>query len=104
MALKRDSNCPLCGARLKPTDLLDAATELIDPVLGVLETRCPHCQGRLELLPESGHLDIGYLVGDDSQRFDVALTLVIDGLEIERGDNPPVLTLTAAGRTWKFSE
>ena len=50
MAIKRDSNCPLCGARLTAAELLDAGTELVDPGLGVVETHCPHCQGYLELI------------------------------------------------------
>lgn len=104
MALKRESNCPLCGAGLTASELLDAGTELIDPRLGVIETRCPHCQGYLEAMPLQGRVDVGYLVGPDKERFDVALSLAFEGLEIERTEEPPSLTLKAAGRSWEFRE
>ncbi|MEI7957333.1 MAG: hypothetical protein WCJ66_19385 [Verrucomicrobiota bacterium] len=102
MAMKRDSNCPLCGARLTAAELLDAGSELIDPRLGVVETHCPHCQGYLELMPAQGRVDIGYLVGAANERFDPALSLPFEGLMVERVENPPRLMLTAQGRSWEF--
>ena len=102
MAIKLDSNCPLCGARLTPAELLDAGTELIDPQLGVVETRCPHCQGYLEVIPVQGRVDVGYLVGSGKERFDTVLSLSFDGLEVDRAQVPPCLRLAAAGASWEF--
>jgi hypothetical protein len=104
MALRRDSNCPLCGAGLTASELLDAGSELIDPRLGVIETRCPHCQGYLEAMPLQRRVDVGYLVGPGKERFDVALSLAFEGLEIERADDLPRLMLRAAGRGWEYRE
>lgn len=104
MAVRRDSNCPLCGAGLTATELLDAGAELIDQRLGVIETHCPHCQGYLEAIPAQGRVDVGYLVGPDKERFDVALSLACDGLEVERTEKPPCLRLRAVGRSWEYRE
>ena len=104
MAIKRDSNCPLCGARLTAAELLDAGSDLIDPRLGVVETHCPHCQGYLELMPAQGRVDIGYLIGTANERFDLALSLPFEDLMVERAENPPRLMLTAPGRSWEFRE
>jgi hypothetical protein len=82
----------------------DAGTELIDPRLGVIETRCPHCQGYLEAMPLQRRVDVGYLVGPGKERFDVALSLAFEGLEIERADDLPRLMLRAAGRGWEYRE
>jgi hypothetical protein len=102
MALRRDSICPLCGAVLTAAELLDAGTELIEPRLGVIETRCPHCQGYLEVMPAQGRVDLGYLVGPDKEAFEVARSLNLEGLTVERGAAPPRLTLTANGTSWEF--
>jgi hypothetical protein len=102
MAIKRDSNCPLCGARLTAAELLDACTELIDFRLGVMEARCRHCQGYLEVMPAKGRIDIGYLIGTDDKRFDVALSLPFEGLEVERAESPPCVKLKAPGLVWEF--
>lgn len=99
----RDSKCPLCGATLTATEILDACGELIDPILGVVETHCPHCQGKLEVMPANGRVDLGFLIGD-KERFDVALSLPFDGLAVEKLNGPPRLKLTAPGRSWEFSE
>jgi hypothetical protein len=104
MALRRDSNCPLCGAGLTAAELLDAGTEIIESRLGVIETRCPHCQGYLEAKPAQGRVDVGYLVGPGKERFDVALSLAFEGLEVERAEDPPRLMLSAAGRSWEYRE
>jgi hypothetical protein len=103
MPNNRDSKCPLCGATLTPTEILDACGELIDPVLGVVETQCPHCQGRLEAMPASGRVDLGFLIGD-KERFDVALALPFEGLAVERLNGPPRIKASAPGRSWEFRE
>lgn len=104
MVIKRSSNCPLCGAQMTAMELLGACTELIDARLGVLEARCPYCQGYLEVMPASGRVDIGYRVGTDNQRFDVALSLPCAGLEVERADAMTCLILRAPGHSWEFRE
>jgi hypothetical protein len=103
MPNNRDSKCPLCGATLTPTEILDACGELVDPVLGVVETHCPHCQGRLEARPSAGQVDLGFLIGD-KERFDVALAMPCAGLKVERPNGSPCIRLTAAGRVWEFRE
>ena len=103
MPNNRDSKCPLCGATLTPTEILDACGEIIDPVLGVVETHCPHCQGRLEAMPSNGRVDLGFLIGD-KERFDVALAMPLADLKVERPNGPPCIKLTAAGRVWEFRE
>lgn len=75
----RHSGCPLCGGQLTALDLLNACDELIDASLGILAARCPYCQGRLEIRPAAGRIEIGYIVG---QRFDVAFSLDCVGLEV----------------------
>ena len=99
----RHSGCPLCGGKLSALDLLDACDELVDAELGVLAARCPHCQGRLEIRPDQGRIDIGYLVGT-SPRFDVAFSLVCEGLEIVSDKEPDCLRLLAPARHWAFHE
>ncbi len=104
MARIRDSNCPLCGAGLTAVELLDAGTELIDPRLGVIETRCPHCQGYLEAMPLQGRVDVGYLVGPGKERFDVALSLAFEGLAVDLATAPSCLKVKAQGGSWEFRE
>lgn len=99
----RDSKCPLCGATLTATEILDTCGEIIDPVHGVVETHCPHCQGRLEARPADGRIDLGFLIGD-RERFDVALTLPCADLKVERQSTPPRITLTATGRSWELRD
>lgn len=103
MPNNRDSKCPLCGATLTPTEILDACGEIIDPVHGVVETHCPHCQGKLEAMPADGRIDLGFLIGD-KERFDVALSLPFAELKVERQNGPPRITLSAPGRSWEFAE
>jgi hypothetical protein len=104
MVIKRSSNCPLCGAKLTAIALLDACTEIIDWRLGVLEAHCPYCQGYLEVMPAAGRADIGYMVGTNHERFDLAHSLPCEGLEVERATDTNCLTLKAPGRSWRFSE
>ena len=84
--------------------LLDACSELVDAELGVLASRCPHCQGYLEVLPTTDRIDIGYLTGASTRRFDVAFFLPYAGLTFERSADPPFLQLEAADRRWEFRE
>ena len=102
MVIKRTSNCPLCGAALTAMELVDACTELIDARLGVLESHCPHCQGCLEVMPAAGRIDIGYRGGPGNERFDVALSLPLEGLEIERTGDSSGLKLRVPGGSWAF--
>ena len=102
MDIKRESKCPLCGAKITAAELLDGATELIDPRLGVLETHCPHCQGYLEVQPASGRVHVGYLIGPAKERFDVVLSLPFENLGVDHAENATCMELTAAGRSWAF--
>ena len=98
---KRESNCPLCGARLSAAELIAASSELLAPALGVLATRCPHCQGYVEIRPAVGQVDIGYL-NQGQTRFDLAITLPCPGLLVESAANPPRLILTLDGLRREF--
>lgn len=101
--VKRESGCPLCSARLEPAALLDACSGMLDIGLGVLAARCPACQGDLEVRPVEGRLDLGYLGGAGAgQRFDVALSLLAEGLAVEASGD--VLRVALAGRHWAFAE
>jgi hypothetical protein len=104
MALKRASNCPLCGAGLTAEEIIDAGSDLIEAHLGVVASCCPHCQGYLEFMPADGRLDVGYLTGPDKERFETALQLPLDGLVVERIALPPGLKLRAPGRSRDFRE
>ena len=96
----RHSGCPLCGGKLTALDLLNACDELIDADLGVLSARCPYCQGRLEIRPAAGQIDIGYIVGSELPRFDVAFSLDCAGLEIIAGGEADCLHLRTPTRHW----
>lgn len=98
--MKRDSSCPLCGAKMTPMELLDACSELINAELGVLSAGCPYCQGALEIRPEDDRIDIGYCVGADDVRFDVVNSLPCAGLRVSRSAGG--LALKAAERNWTF--
>ncbi len=100
----RHSGCPLCGGKLTALDLLNACFELSDAELGVLAARCPHCQGLLEIRPGAGQLDVGYVVGKGQPRFDVAFTLVCEGLEIMASDEAGCLQLSTPAKNWTFRE
>jgi hypothetical protein len=101
---KRHSGCPLCGGKLTALDLLNACDELADADLGVLSARCPHCQGRLEIRPAAGQIDIGYIVGANQPRFDVAFSIDCAGLEIVASEESASLSLRAAEQRWEFRE
>lgn len=97
--MKRDANCPLCGAKLPPSAWLDACDELLDSAAAILAARCPACQGRLEILAQTGSLQLGYRNG---KNFSAALSLDYPGLQVETaGDR---LHLRADGREWDFVE
>lgn len=101
--VKRESGCPLCGAKLDAAALLDACTGLLDDDFGVLAARCPACQGYLEIRPAAGRLDLGYLAGTGAaRRFAVALTILADGLAVEWVSG--ALNVTLGGRHWAFAE
>jgi hypothetical protein len=102
--IKRESRCPLCGATMTPTNLIDACTELADSELGVLAARCPHCQGHLEMRPGNGQIDLGYCAGNNPVRFDVAQTITVEGLEVIREMNRPGVTIIYAQRRWEFQD
>lgn len=97
----RHSGCPLCGGQLTALDLLNACDELADASLGILAARCPHCQGRLEIRPAAGHIEIGYIVG---QRFDVAFSLDCAGLEVLADAGDGSLRLRMQEKGWEFRE
>ena len=101
---KRHSGCPLCGGKLTALDLLNACDELADGHLGVLSARCPHCQGRLEIRPSAGQIDIGYIVGANQPRFDVAFSLDCEGLAIIASEEPDCLCLRTPEQHWEFRE
>ena len=97
----RHSGCPLCGGQLTALDLLNACDELADAGLGILAARCPYCQGRLEIRPAAGRIEIGYLVG---QRFDVAFSLDCVGLEVLADAGDGCLRLRMQEKGWEFRE
>ncbi len=98
---KRDASCPLCGAKLLPTQVLDTCDDLVDVTLGVLGCHCPYCQGYFEVMPGAQGIEIGYL---QHGRFDVVLTLAGAGLVVLRDTVSGSLRVRLAGRDWKFSE
>ena len=100
---RRESNCPLCGASLSAAELVHACTELLSLPLGVLASRCPHCQGYVEIQPAAGQLIVGYL-SRDGARFDAALTLACEDLRVELETDPPRLILSLGGRRREYAE
>ena len=102
--MKRESDCPLCGAKMTAGELLDACANLLAPELGVISARCPHCQGYLEVMPSGERLEIGYLTSGAQPGFARVTSLPCPGLEIERSENPPTLKIGVAGRSWTFTE
>lgn len=102
---KTEARCPLCGARITATHLLDTCSGIHDLELGVLACTCPHCQGRLEIRPVPGELELGYIFGKSEPRFDVAGALALEGLSAERGgpDGETILVRTPS-RVWEFRE
>lgn len=100
----KPSRCPLCGATLDGVGLLDTCSEIHDEALGVLAGSCPHCQGRLEVKPGAGRLEVGYVVGGPgAARFDTVLVLEVGDLRVVgAGDDPASLELAAGERRWVF--
>lgn len=101
---RREASCPLCGAKMQAVQLLDACEEIVDAGFGVLACHCPYCQGYLEIMPTSGKVHIGYLVGKDARRFDVVLSLPCEGLAVACTEAGSVLELKTAERVWVFRE
>lgn len=85
-------------------NMIDACLEISNAELGVLAARCPHCQGHFEIQPAIDRIDVGYSDGNTVARFDVALSLSLVGLVVERGENPPSLALSTSDRRWVFLE
>lgn len=104
MALKRDSGCPLCGARMSAREILNACAELVDVDLGVLAASCPYCQGYFEVQPGDERVDLGYTVVAASPRFDAVISLPCPGLALIRGDDPPSLRVATPEGSWSFYE
>lgn len=98
--MKRDSSCPLCGAKMTPIELLGACTDLAHGDLGVLSAHCPYCQGALEVRPANQRIDIGYCVGTSDVRFDAVISLPCAGLAVSRSDAG--LALKMPERSWIF--
>jgi hypothetical protein len=98
--IKKEPRCPLCGAHLTAEELLDAAEEVIDAELGAIAGHCPHCQGRLELMPAVEQLDVGYLNASGS--FDVVLSLPLAGLLVERADDDALL-VSSGSHHWRIA-
>lgn len=101
--MKRDSSCPLCGAKMTSMELLDACTGVADADLGVLAAQCPHCQGLLEIRPAADRIDIGYCVGTTTMRFETAISLPYPGLVVSRSHEGSGIVLSAPDGRWSFS-
>ena len=101
MAIRTEPRCPLCGAHLTAEELLDAGEELIDAALGVVAGHCPHCQGKLELLPAAGQVEVGYL--NQAGRFDTVLVLPSVGLAAAGVAGSDTLTVQVNGRQFRYS-
>jgi len=102
--MKRDSDCPLCGAKLTPAELLDACGELLSPELGVLAARCPYCQGYIEVRPTPDSLQIGYLRDGATPVFQAVITLACSGLEIRNAPEQGRMDVMLGERSWHFVE
>ena len=96
---KRDASCPLCGAKMKALQVLDACDELIDHQHSVLGCHCPYCQGYFEVRPRAESIEIGYL---RSGRFEVVVTLPAEGITVLRDTSSGTLRIRLPGRDWKF--
>ena len=99
--MPNDDRCPLCGARLPPTAWLDACEELLDAELGVLAARCPACQGRLEIRPQDGRLELGYR-NANGREFESARSLDFPQLKLTLLAQEMILAL--GERSWHFRE
>lgn len=89
---------------MTPLDMIDACVEMSNADLGVLAARCPHCQGHFEIQPVTDRIELGYCDGAATVRFEVALSLPVDGLVVERNESPPSLVLRRLDRHWVFQE
>lgn len=102
VAIRTEPRCPLCGAHLTAEELLEAGDELIDAQLGVIATRCPHCQGNLEFLPGVGQIEVGYL--NRSGEFETVLLLACNGLAAARIAGGDTLTVQVSGKQYRYAE
>ena len=102
--VKRQSGCPLCGARVSALEWINACAELIEADLGVLSACCPYCQGEIEIRPEAGRINLGYCLMEPSPHFEAVLTLPYDDLDIEASANRRVLVLACPDGRWEFSQ
>jgi hypothetical protein len=98
---RHEAQCPLCGAKLTPTEVLDACEEIADAGLGVLAGRCPYCQGQIDVQPGEGRVDIGYV---RYGRFDCVLSLPCAGLAVLRDTATGALRLRTPECEWAFEE
>ena len=101
MPPRAGDRCPLCGASLTALGLLDTADELLDGERAIVAGRCPHCQGRLEIMMGAERLDIGYL--DRGGRFDVVQSLPCPGLVALRQTDGETLTVSAGGSRYRYA-
>lgn len=99
MATRRENQCPLCGAKLTPTQVLDACEEVTDAALGALTCRCPDCQGHFDVQPGEGRVDIGYV---QYGRFDCVLSLPCADLTVLRDPATHSLRVRTPEREWRF--
>ena len=83
--MSKEPRCPLCGAHLTAEELLDVAEEVLDFTQAVIGGHCPHCQGRLELMPGPERLDVGYL--NAAGQFDTVLSMPLLEAAVERSDD-----------------
>lgn len=102
--LKREANCPLCGARMPPHEWLDAATGITNTELGVLSAQCPYCQGHLEIQPDTDRIDLGYCVGNTSVRFEIALSMPYEGLRVCHSADRSALIVDAGSHHWEYTQ
>lgn len=103
MALKRDSSCPLCGAKMSAEQLLDACEGIADAGLGVLDAHCPYCQGHLQVRPAADRLDLGYLAANGNG-FDAVIGIPCPGLVSHVASGDGGIEVTLGERHWRFAE
>jgi hypothetical protein len=101
MPPRANDRCPLCGAYLAVAAVLGSCEELIDGERAIVAGRCPHCQGRFDVMIVPGRLDIGYV--DRGNRFDVVLSLPSHGLVALLEAGGDWLAVSSEGRRYRFA-